>query len=94
MNNQVQLALDQFEVNRAEYLSMARGTAKALYLKTRKPVTVDDVRRECPLPEGCDARVLGGVFRGKEWVKVGAVFSNRAACHKSNRMIQYRLNEQ
>ena len=93
-NEMVQEALDLFEATRANYLSVARSTAEQMSKLTGKPITVDDVRKACPLPDGVDARVLGGVFRAKCWVKVGHTYSKRDECHRSNRMIQYVFDNQ
>lgn len=72
-------ALELFEVHRAEWLGEARRAALLLYRQVGRPITVDDVRAECPPPAGCDPRVMGGVFTG--WAPVGFTNSRRRACH-------------
>ncbi len=89
-NLMVEETLDLFEKHRRDYLESARDVAEKL-ASDGKLVTVDDIRKECPIPDGIDARVLGGVFREKKWEKVGHKYSTRVACHKSNRMVQYKL---
>jgi hypothetical protein len=72
-------ALALFEEHRAEWLAVARRTAILLYRRVGRPITVDDVRMECPPPGGIDPRVMGGVFSG--WTPVGWTNSRRRACH-------------
>jgi hypothetical protein len=72
-------ALALFEEHRAAWLEQARGTAHRLYRRLGRPITVDDLRAECPPPAGCDPRVMGGVFAG--WAAVGFTNSRRRTCH-------------
>lgn len=72
-------ALELFEIHRAEWLATARGVAIRLYQREGRPITVDDVRAECPPPAGSDPRVMGGVFVG--WTPVGYTNSRRRTCH-------------
>lgn len=72
-------ALALFEEHRAEWLAAARHAALRLYRRVERPITVDEVRAECPPPEGIDPRVMGAVFSG--WVAVGFVNSRRRMCH-------------
>lgn len=44
-------------------------------------VTIDDVREVCPPPEDADPRIMGAVFHGGEFVRVGFEVSARRACH-------------
>jgi hypothetical protein len=72
-------ALDLFEEHRAEWLASARHAAILLYRRVRRPLTIDDVRAECPPPAWADPRVMGAVFRG--WNPVGYTNSRRRTCH-------------
>jgi hypothetical protein len=72
-------ALDLFEVHRAAWLAEARQAAILLYRRVERPITVDDVRAECPPPGYYDPRVMGAVFTG--WNAVGYINSRRRACH-------------
>lgn len=72
-------ALELFEVHRAEWLAAARQTAILLYRREQRPITVDEVRAECPPPAGVDPRVMGAVFSG--WTPVGFTNSRRRTCH-------------
>lgn len=75
-------ALHLLEKVRREYISNARYAAQKLYITTRKPVTVDDVREVCPPPEGVDGRVMGAILREPEWIKSGYVNSSRKISHR------------
>jgi hypothetical protein len=72
-------ALDLFELHRAAWLATARDAASRLYRRFGRPITIDDVRDECPPPPGTDPRVMGGVFSG--WRPVGFTNSRRRTCH-------------
>jgi hypothetical protein len=72
-------ALALFESHRAAWLATARIAALRLYRRLGRPITIDDVRAECPPPDGCDPRVMGAVFSG--WTPVGFTNSRRRACH-------------
>lgn len=72
-------ALDLFEIHRAAWLAMARFSALMLYRRLGRPISIDDVRGECPPPAWADPRVMGAVFRG--WNAVGFMNSRRRACH-------------
>lgn len=63
-----------------EWMHLAR--AEAHRLAQRGPVTVDDVRKLCPPPETADPRIMGAIFRGREWVATGYRKSTRRTCHK------------
>lgn len=65
-----QMVFDMFAATRRDYLDLARQAA-ALICRDKGFVTSDDVRAVVPLPKGIDGRVLGAVFSGKEWVKIG-----------------------
>ncbi len=78
--------LDLLETHRPDYLSEARDVARKL-LETRASITINDVRDICPPPRGIDPRVMGAVFRHKDFEATGEfVLSNRTTCH--NRPIQ------
>lgn len=72
-------ALDLFERHRADWLASARAAALRLYRRDGRPISVDDVRAECPPPPDSDPRVMGAVFMG--WTAVGYANSRRRACH-------------
>jgi hypothetical protein len=72
-------AMALFEEYRAEWLAMARYAAIRLYYTLDRPITVDDVRAECPPPRCFDPRVMGAVFAG--WTPVGFANSRRRTCH-------------
>ena len=71
--------LPRFEAMRSEWLEGARAVARRL--GADGAVTVNDVRRLCPLPPGIDPRVMGAVFNKSEWVCVGYKRSSRSTCH-------------
>ena len=73
--------LDLLETHRPDYLSEARDVARKL-LETRASITINDVREICPPPRGIDPRVMGAVFRHKDFEATGQfVLSNRSTCH-------------
>lgn len=69
-----------FEEMRAEFIAKARAVAERLG-RDGRAISVDDVRAVCPPPEGIDGRVMGAIFRAKEWEKVGYDNSVRSTCH-------------
>lgn len=75
-----QKILQLFEEYRADWLARAREAARCLGA-TGRTVTVDDVRAVCPPPDGIDPRVMGAVFRNKDWECLGYERSTRATCH-------------
>jgi len=83
--------LPRFEAKRAEWLEEARAVARRLGADGAL-VTVNDVRRLCPLPPGIDPRVMGAVFTKAEWVCVGYRRSSRATCHHRP-IASFRLKE-
>jgi hypothetical protein len=90
MSDNIQIDLEDwlslFETHRPDYLSEARDVARKL-LETRASITINDVRDICPPPRGIDPRVMGAVFRHKDFEATGEfVLSNRTTCH--NRPIQ------
>ena len=69
------------ELHRAEYLARARDIAREL-LETRSSITVNDIRERLDVPKGLDPRLMGAVFRHKDFEKTGEfVLSSRKACH-------------
>lgn len=72
-------AMALFEEHRAEWLARARDAASRLYRRFGRPITIDDVRSECPPPDVYDPRVMGAVFSG--WTPVGYINSRRRTCH-------------
>lgn len=72
--------LPLFEQHSGDWLSQARATARRIASRAGN-VTIDEVRKECPPPKGKDPRVMGAVFAGKEWVRVGFRQSDRRECH-------------
>ena len=74
-------ALALLEEHRAEWLAYARGVAHRLYRHLGRPITVDDLRAECPPPPAVDPRVMGAVFNGSNWTPVGFTNSRRRTCH-------------
>ena len=83
--------LDLLETQRGDYLTEARDVARQL-LETRESITVNDVRAVCPPPPEYDPRVLGALFRCRDFEATGEfVQSSRSTCH--NRSIQrFRLS--
>ena len=74
------LPLFEASPSRAAWLAEARAAAHRLG-EGGRAITVNDVRAVCPPPPGFDPRVLGAVLRGRDWVRVGFVGSERGACH-------------
>lgn len=77
--------LPLFEYSQPDWIEVAR--AKAVEIALRHPnfdCTIDEVRAECPPPDGADPRIMGSVFlcsaKG-DWEKIGYVQSKRKACH-------------
>lgn len=75
-------ALARLEKARKLYLEQARWHAEQIAaLSNDGTVTTDDVWKACPPPMDMDPRVMGAVFRTKEWEAVGFVASVRPDCH-------------
>lgn len=73
-----------FEANRAEYLANMRHLALKIWRERRLPaITINDLRRDPRfyMPLEIDPRVLGAVFKTKEWEVVEYCGSNRRECH-------------
>lgn len=73
-------AFDLFEIHRAEWLAAARKFLDDHAVGTR--LTVDDVRASVPPPSDIDGRVMGTVFRGRQWKMVEYRASTRTECHR------------
>ena len=74
-------ALQRLEETRQAYLAQARAVAVRLSNDGRRPVSVDDVRKACPPPEGIDGRVMGAIFNSSGWMPYDYVNSSRTECH-------------
>jgi hypothetical protein len=74
-------ALDLFEATRGDYLESARAAARKL-LVSKYWITIDDVRKVCPPPEGVDPRVMGAVFNKADYESLGWINSTRPECHR------------
>lgn len=73
--------LPMFEEHRKEWLERARHTAIDI-ARRKGEVTIDDVRAECPPPDGVDPRVMGAVFHPRSnWTCIGYARSKRSDCH-------------
>ena len=72
--------LDRFEVVRAGYLRSARLYA-LFYCRDHGSVTIEDVRRIFPPPDGVDPRLLGAVLRKPHFVLVGYESGTRKESH-------------
>lgn len=79
ITDDTQQALALFEPS--EYLAHARLVAFQLFNRTRRAVTVDDVREICPPPAGVDSRIMGAIFNTKDWKPAGYTQSKRRECH-------------
>jgi hypothetical protein len=62
------------------WLEAARMHARRI-AREQGDVTIDDVRRVCPPPDGCDPRIMGSVFLRKDFQRVDFRASSRQACH-------------
>lgn len=68
----------------AKWLAEARVVAMRIE-RERGEVTADDVWNTCRPPENVDGRLLGSVFAGREWEKIGQRRSERG--NNNNRYI-------
>lgn len=75
-----QQVLPLFEQSRTAWLANARATARYLARKNGQ-VNINDVRAECPPPDGVDPRCMGAVFSGKDFIRIGYIDSSRRQCH-------------
>lgn len=73
--NSQQLVLDIYETVGARkrvFLWNCRIVAEELALKTSDGIiTIDEVRKACPLPEDIDGRIYGAVFKQDDWIALG-----------------------
>ncbi len=74
-------ALNALEAKNREFITEARAVAFQLG-QGGSVVTVDDIRKQCPPPEGVDPRVMGAILRKPDWTNVGYRNSTRKTCHK------------
>lgn len=73
--------IPMFEGGRGkEWLEEARVVAEKLG-SSGSLVDVNMVRDVVPPPEDIDPRIMGAIFRTKQWKKIGYVNSGRATCH-------------
>ena len=63
-----------------DWLEEARLVAERIGL-TGRYVTVNMVRDIVPPPSDIDPRIMGAVFKKKDWERVGYVSSDRSTCH-------------
>jgi hypothetical protein len=74
--------LDLLETHRPDYLTLARDAARKL-LSERPTIDINDVRDICPPPSDIDPRVMGAVFRHRDFEATGEfVLSSRNTCHR------------
>ena len=74
------------------YLEHARAIARRLGEKGRI-LTIDDVREQAPTPEHIDGRILGAVFKTKEWEPVGYTRTRNPNGHGDIRRTWRLINE-
>lgn len=75
------IALPNHEHDHGAWLDRARLMAVKI-ARERGSCSADDVWEACPVPDGVDRRVLGGVFKpSKDWVRVGWIQSRRRSNH-------------
>ena len=73
-------AMSNLEDTRSDWLHAARAIARDI-AERKGHVCADDIHRRFPPPSGVDPRVMGAVFGGKGWVRLGYKQSERPACH-------------
>ncbi len=66
----LQLSSDGAKPVRYSWIEEARGVATRI-AQDNGEVTIEDVLSELPLPEDCDPRIVGGVFKHPSFVRVG-----------------------
>jgi hypothetical protein len=62
------------------WIAGARAAARRI-AGEQGQVTIDDVRAVCPPPDGADPRIMGAVFSGEGFERIGFTASRRDACH-------------
>jgi len=70
----------KMEMTQAAWLEKARDTARRLCEATGS-ANIDQVRAYCPPPDHVDPRIMGAVFKHKDFVHLGFTRSKRKACH-------------
>lgn len=80
-----QIALELYETivaQRGAFLINCRKLARELALKTGDGViTIDEVRKVCPLPNGIDGRIYGAVFTRDDWQAVSLTSTTVKSSH-------------
>lgn len=74
-------ALDALECAREGYVVAARKVADRI-IHAKGNVTIDDIRRELPPPDGVDPRVLGAIFNAKRYRLL--TYVQGQSCGRSN----------
>lgn len=64
------LALDGLEGKYPDFLARARHVAQGI-AERRGEVTADDVREILAIPVGIHPSVMGSLFRGSQWRRIG-----------------------
>lgn len=72
--------LDIFEQRDHEFLERCRSLAR-LICRERGQVSINDIREFITVPPGVHPSVLGGVFRGKEFKRVGYTEATHPEAH-------------
>lgn len=73
-------SLDLLARTRHDWISRARVVAHNIIVR-KGWVTADDLREVWPVPVGLDARVVGAVFRGSMFEKMGTTATERVSSH-------------
>jgi len=64
----------------SDWIGQARDVARRI-AGEKGQVTIDDVRALCPPPDSADPRIMGAVFAGNRFERIGFIASQRDACH-------------
>ena len=64
----------------SDWITCARDVARRI-AGEKGQVTIDDVRALCPPPDSADPRIMGAVFAGNRFERIGFIASQRDACH-------------
>jgi hypothetical protein len=73
-------ALASFEIRAADWLALARHTAREI-CRSQGTVSSDDVLAEIGMPEGFHHNVVGAIFNSREFVRVGFRRTRRPQGH-------------
>lgn len=77
-----QRELERWQENESRWIARARAAMLELCLdRNGQPVSSDDVWDLCPPPADCHPSVMGPVFRGGLFQKVGWKASKRPSAH-------------